>query len=40
MYVVFFKESETKALDTRNLYEKSKRKALDTPLECRKVQKK
>ena len=32
----FFKKSETKDLDNRNLYEKSKRKALDILLECEK----
>ena len=32
----FFKKSATKDLDNRNLYEKSKRKALDIPLECEK----
>ena len=33
----FFKKSATKDLDNRNLYEKSKRKALDTLLECEKI---
>ena len=32
----FFKKSETKDLDNRNLYEKSKYKALDIILECEK----
>ena len=40
MQVVFSKKSVTKDLDNRNLYEKSKRKALDILLECEiKVQK-
>ena len=32
----FFKKSGIKDLDNRNLYEKSKRKALDILLECEK----
>ena len=35
----FFKKSVTKDLDNRNLYEKSKRKALDILLECEKITK-